>query len=327
MHILILGAGGMIGLKLAKALAVRGELDGHNITRLTLVDITEPSLPDGFAGTVDLMAMDISHPDAAPQLAALRAGVIYHLAATVSGEAERDFEKGYRINLDGTRNLFEAIRLESKKSAYVPKFIFTSSVAVYGNPLPDPIPDDFILSPRSSYGTQKAISELLLDEYSRRGFLDGIGIRLPTIVIRPGAPNAAASSFFSDIVRDPLAGKRAVLPVADTLKHWLASPRSAIGFLLHAAEIDTAHLGSRRTLNMPGVATTVAGLIGALEQIAGPAAVALIDRKPNPAVEAIISSWPKAFEPKRAIALGFVAEDKVEQLISVYMADNAADAS
>ncbi len=325
MHVLILGAGGMIGRKLAQSLTRRGMLNGQRITRLSLVDIAAPPAPDGFSGAVEMYAMDISDPGTAEQLAAMRADIIYHLAAVVSGEAQRDFEKGYRVNLDGTRNLFEAIRLEGSREAYVPKLIFTSSVAVYGSPLPDPIPDDYILAPRSSYGTQKAISELLLDDYSRRGFMDGVGIRLPTIVIRPGAPNAAASSFFSGILREPLAGKHATLPVPATVKHWLASPRAAVAFLIHAAEIETAQLGGRRTMNMPGVAATVADQIAALDRVAGKEATALIRPVSDPAVEEIVSGWPKAFVPARAEALGFAAEETVDELIEVYLEDDAPD--
>ena len=323
MHILILGAGGMIGRKLAAALSRKGSLGGRRIGRLTLADIAEPPAPDGEIEAVESLAADISVSGVAEALAALRADVVFHLAAIVSGEAERDFEKGYRVNLDGTRALFEAIRLEGARQAHVPRLVFTSSVAVYGAPLPDPIPDDHVLAPLTSYGTQKAVSELLLADYSRRGFLDGIGIRLPTIVIRPGAPNAAASGFFSGILREPLAGRRSVLPVPETTKHWLASPRAAVAFLLHAATIDTSALGARRTLNMPGVAATVADQIAALRRAAGPEAEALIDRAPDAAIEAIVSGWPKSFAPELAARLGFAAETTVDELIEVYRSDDA----
>jgi len=323
MHILIIGAGGMIGRKLAAALARSGQLGGRDIDRLTLADIVDPPVPDGRIPSVATMAADISSPGVAERLAGLRADVIFHLAAIVSGEAERDFEKGYRVNLAGTQALFEAIRLEGARHAYVPRLVFTSSIAVYGAPLPDPIPDDYIHAPLTSYGVQKAICELLLGDYSRRGFFDGIGIRLPTIVIRPGAPNAAASGFFSGILREPLAGQRAVLPVKETVKHWLASPRSAVAFLIHAATLDTAALGARRTLSMPGVAATVADQIAALKRRAGPGADALIDRTPDETIERIVAGWPRAFIPERATELGFVAETTVDELIEVYLADDA----
>ena len=193
--------------------------------------------------------------------------VIFHLAAIVSGEAEADFEKGYRVNLDGTRFLFEAIRKVG--DGYQPRLVFTSSIAVFGAPFPEAIGDEFFHTPLTSYGTQKAIDELLLSDYTRRGFIDGIGIRLPTICVRPGKPNKAASGFFSNIIREPLAGHEAVLPVPETVRHWHASPRSAVGFLLHAAALDGATVGARRNLTMPGVAATVGEQIAALRKVAG----------------------------------------------------------
>ena len=193
--------------------------------------------------------------------------MIFHLAAIVSGEAEADFDKGYRINLDGTRMLLDAIRLIG--GGYKPRVVFTSSIAVFGAPFPEAIGDEFFHTPLTSYGTQKAIGELLLADYSRRGFLDGIGIRLPTICIRPGLPNKAASGFFSNILREPLAGKEAVLPVSEDVRHWHATPRSAVGFLLHAATMDTADCGARRNLTMPGLSATVGEQIAALRRVAG----------------------------------------------------------
>jgi nucleoside-diphosphate-sugar epimerase len=327
MHILIIGAGGMIGRKLAAELARTASLGGARIDRMTLVDVVKPPTPIGEVRSIESLAGDLSASGAVEDLASRRADVIFHLAAIVSGEAERDFEKGYRVNLDATRALFEAIRLEGARQQYIPRLVFTSSVAVYGAPLPDPIPDDYFLAPLTSYGTQKAISELLLADYSRRGFLDGVGIRLPTIVIRPGAPNAAASGFFSGILREPLAGQRSVLPVKETVKHWLASPRSAVAFLIRAATLDTATLGARRTLNMPGVAATVSEQIAALRRAAGAEAVALIDRKPDAAIEAIIAGWPKSFSSDQAIKLGFVAETTVDELIEIYLEDDGPSAS
>ncbi|UWM78135.1 SDR family oxidoreductase (plasmid) [Rhizobium sp. WSM4643] len=327
MHILIVGAGGMIGRKLAATLGRSGSLGGDTITRITLVDIAPPPIPTGVVAPVEALAADISESGAAEALAACRADVIFHLAAIVSGEAERNFELGYRVNLDGTRLLLEAIRREGSRQSYVPRFVFSSSIAVYGSPFPDPIPDDYVLAPLTSYGVQKAISELLLADYSRRGFIDGVGIRLPTIVIRPGAPNAAASGFFSGILREPLAGQRAVLPVEETVKHWLASPRSAIKFLIHAATLDTAALGVRRTLTMPGVAATVADQIAALSRAAGPEAADLIDRRRDEVIEGIVAGWPKSFAPERAVQLGFVAENTVDELIEVYLAEDAPGAS
>ena len=200
-----------------------------------------------------------------------RPDLVFHLAAIVSGEAEADFDKGYRINLDGTRLLFEAIRTAAPP--YRPRVVFTSSIAVFGAPFPEAIGDDFIPAPLTSYGTQKAIGELLLSDYSRRGLFDGIGIRLPTICVRPGAPNKAASGFFSSIIREPLVGKEAVLPVDEDVRHSHASPRAAVAFLIHAATIDLDKLGARRNISMPGLSVTVGEQIEALRRVAGEGAV------------------------------------------------------
>src|SRR5712691_2146295 len=211
MHILIIGAAGMVGRKLTERLVHDGGLDGQPVERLTLSDVVRPAKPAGFTGTVETAASDLSAAGEAEKTVAARPDVIFHLAAIVSGEAELDFEKGYRINLDGTRRLLEAIRKTG--DGYKPKLVFTSSAAVFGAPFPESIPDDFHLTPLTSYGTQKAIGELLLADYTRRGFLDGVGLRFPTICVRPGKPNKAASGFFSSIIREPLAGQEAVLPV------------------------------------------------------------------------------------------------------------------
>jgi len=199
--------------------------------------------------------------------------------------------------------------------------VFMSSVAVFGDPLPNVIGDSQQLTPLSSYGTQKALSELLLADYTRKGFIDGVGIRLPTIVIRPGKPNRAASGFFSSILREPLIGQEAVLPVSDTIRHWFASPRAAVRFMLHAASLDSHALGTVRTLTMPGVSATVADQIEALRRVAGDAAVALIRRVPDPVIDAIIRSWPRSFDARRAAALGFRAEASFDEIIRVHIKD------
>ena len=235
MHVVVTGAAGMVGSKLIARLVKDGGLNGKPIDKFTLTDVVAPERPAGFGGEVDITTGDLAAPGAAEKLIAERPEVIFHLAGIVSGEAELDFDKGYHVNLDGTRILLEAIRHAEN---YQPKFVFTSSIAVYGAPFPHAIPDDFHLTPLTSYGTQKAISELLLADYSRRGFLDGVGIRLPTICVRPGKPNKAASGFFSNIMREPLAGLEAILPVADTVRHTHASPRAAVGFLIHAAGLS-----------------------------------------------------------------------------------------
>ncbi len=313
MHILILGAAGMIGRKLATALATASH--GISIARMTLADAVLPAAP-AFAGRIDTVALDFAFPGAPAALLKGRPDIIFHLAAVVSAEAEADFAKGYSVNLDATRALFDAIR---QMPDYHPRVIFASSTAVFGAPFPDPIPDDFHLTPRSSYGIQKAMTEMLLADYTRRGFLDGIALRLPTICIRPGLPNKAASSFFSGILREPLNGQRAVLPVRDSLRHWFASPQSAVGFFLHAADLDLGLVGPNRALNMPGLSATVAEQIDALRRVAGQSAVDLIDVTPDPIIAAIVETWPTRFDTLRATALGFVAERTFDEIVRVYL--------
>jgi nucleoside-diphosphate-sugar epimerase len=320
MHILVIGAAGMVGRKLVAALITKGEVGGKPIDRLSLADIVAPAAPR-FNGQVDTIAADLSDPGIAKRLIAARPDLIFHLAAIVSGEAETDFEKGYRVNLDGTRELFEAVRKQGQKKPYAPKLVFTSSIAVFGEPLPEIISDTQSQTPLTSYGTQKAICELLLADYSRRGFFDGIGIRLPTIVIRPGMPNKAASGFFSSILREPLVGQEAVLPVSESVRHWFASPRAAVKFLEHAAELDTAPLGNRRSLTMPGLAATVGDEIEALRRIAGDKAAKLIRREPDEAIAKIVSGWPQNFNASRATGLGFKAENSFDEIIRAHVED------
>jgi len=319
MHILITGAAGMIGRKLVARLVAAGALNGKPIDKLTLIDVAAPQKPQGFTGNVETSAADIADAAAARAAVTGRPDVIFHLAAVVSGEAELDFEKGVHVNLDGSRALIEAIRATG--DGYRPRLVFTSSIAVFGAPFPESIADDFHLTPLTSYGTQKAIVELLLADYTRRGFLDAIGIRLPSIVVRPGRPNKAASGFFSSIIREPLAGEEAVLPVEDSVLHWHASPRAAVGFLIHAAGVDRERLGSRVNLTMPGVCCTVAEQIAALRRIAGDKVAARIRREPDPLVARIVAGWPSRFDPRRALALGFQAEASFDEIIRVHIAD------
>ncbi|WP_116652937.1 D-erythronate dehydrogenase [Pelagibacterium sediminicola] len=321
MNILIIGAGGMVGRKLTAALVKNRTLAGREIARIDLVDVAAPDLPQAQDIDIRALAADISDPTTAPRLIADRPDMIFHLAAIVSGEAELDFEKGYAINLDGTRYLFEAIRLAGKDSPYCPRVVLTSSIAVFGAPFPDRIGDEFFQTPRTSYGTQKAMCELLLSDYSRRGFFDGIGIRLPTICIRPGAPNKAASGFFSSILREPLAGKEAVLPVDESARHWHASPRAAVNFLIHAAQLDTALLGARRNLNMPGLSATVGEQIEALRRVAGEKAVGLIRREPDAMIVEMVDGWAKDFDASRALSLGFSAESSFDEIIGIHIED------
>src|SRR5262245_16565939 len=317
MHILITGAAGMIGRKLTSRLIKDGQLNGNRTSRLTLIDVVAPEKPTGFAGTVNVSTSDLSSPGAAAKAVAEKPEVVFHLAGVVSGEAETDFEKGYRVNLDGTRALLEAIRT----AEYKPKVVFTSSIAVFGSPFPPSIPDDFHLTPLTSYGTQKAICELLLADYTRRGFLDGVGIRLPTICVRPGKPNKAASGFFSGIIREPLAGQEALLPVADTVRHTHASPRAAVGFLVHAAGLKREQLGARINLSMPGISCTVGEQIEALRRVAGDKVTARIRRAPDELVQRIVAGWAERLDAKRAHELGFRAEATFDDIIRAHIED------
>lgn len=326
MHIAITGAAGMVGRKLIDSLARDPVLDGRDVTRLTLWDVVSPEAPTGFAGQVDCHAADLSAPGKAEAFVATHPDLIVHLAAIVSGEAELDFDKGYRINLDGTRDLFDAIRAHSVADGYRPRVVFASSIAVYGAPLPYPIPDDFHHTPLTSYGAQKAISELLLSDYTRRGFFDGIGIRLPTLCVRPGKPNKAASGFFSSILREPLIGQEAILPVPDDVRHWHASPRSAVGFLRHAATLDLQRMGPRRNLNMPGVSATVGEQIEALRRAAGDRAVALIRREPDAMITQMVQGWAPGFTATRARELGFTAESSFDEIIRAHIEDELGGA-
>jgi nucleoside-diphosphate-sugar epimerase len=318
MHILITGAAGMIGRKLTERLVIDRALGGQTVDRLTLIDIVAPARPAGFSDHVKTRAADLADSGIADKAVSERPDVIFHLAGVVSGEAETDFEKGYRVNLDGTRALLEAVRA---LKGYKPKFVFTSSIAVFGAPFPEAIPDEFHLTPLTSYGTQKVMCELLLADYTRRGFLDGVGIRLPTICVRPGKPNKAASGFFSGIIREPLAGQEALLPVADTVRHTHASPRAAVGFLIHAAGLSREQIGPRVNLSMPGVSCTVGEQIEALQRVAGDKVAARIRRAPDPLVARIVSGWAERIEAKRALTLGFEAERSFDDIIRAHIDD------
>ncbi len=315
MKVLVIGAAGMIGRKLCERLLKDGHVGGGEIGDLAMAD----AVPSDLVGARSIM-VDLAKPDAPAVLLASKPDLIFHLAAVVSGEAEQNFDKGYAVNLDGTRNLFEAVR--AMGDGYRPRIVYTSSIATFGAPYNGPIADDFFHTPLSSYGTQKAICELLLADYTRRGFFDGIGIRLPNICVRPGKPNAAASGFFSNIIREPLAGREAVLPVSDDIGQTHASPRATTEFLLHGATLDSAKLGARRTLMMPGVRASVAEMIAALRRVAGDSVVTRIKRVPDPAVMAIVAGWPTMFDTKRALALGFQAEPSFDSIIRAHIEDD-----
>src|SRR5947207_4048230 len=307
----------MIGRKLAERLARNGTLDGQPIDKLTLLDVVRPETPAGFKGRVETVAADLAARGEAAKAVADRPQAVFHLAGVVSGEAELDFDKGYHVNLDATRALLEAIRATG--DGYQPRLVYTSSIAVFGAPFPASIPDDFHLTPLTSYGTQKAIGEALLADYTRRGFCDGVGIRLPSVVVRPGKPNKAASGFFSGIIREPLAGLEAVLPVPETVVHTHASPRAAVGFLVHAAGLARDALGPRINLSMPGVSCTVAEQIAALRRIAGERVTARIRRAEDPLVARIVAGWPQRIEARRARELGFKAESSFDEIVRIHI--------
>lgn len=322
MRILIIGAAGMVGQKLLRRI-LSGDSQFSTSCEIHLYDVIPAHKPVG-AEQATVLVGNIAEPPQAQKLADIKADVIFHLASIVSGEAELEFEKGWQVNMAGTWNLLEALKRnhEASDGQYRPKIIFTSSIAVFGAPFPEKISDEFFCTPQTSYGAQKAIVELLLSDYSRKGFVDGVSIRLPTICVRPGKPNLAASSFFSGIIREPLNGVQAILPVSEDVRHWHASPRSAARFLTHAAGLDLARLENRRALNMPGVSCTVGEQIEALRSIAGNDVVKLIKSEPDERIAQIVAGWPRNFEAKRAIELGFESESDFKDIIKIYREDD-----
>jgi nucleoside-diphosphate-sugar epimerase len=312
MRIAITGGGGFLGGRLAGQFLANGHVE-----RVLLADVADVA-PSADPRVVFLRA-DLTDPAAAAAVAE-GADFIFHLAAVVSGQAEADFDIGMRVNIDGTRNLLEAARAGGRR----PRFVFASSLAVFGPPLPNVITDDTAVRPQSSYGAQKAIGELLVADYSRKGFVDGRVARLPTVCVRPGRPNAAASSFVSGIIREPLSGQESVCPVGTALELWLSSPRAAVANLAHAAWLVPGSLGERRTVNLPGITVTVAEMISALERLAGPEAAGRIRFREDPAISRIVSSWPARFDVGRAVGLGFVRDPGFESLVRDFVADQAA---
>lgn len=322
MRVVITGARGMLGAKLANALAARGSLCGRAIEQLSLVDLSSPA-PLDAPFEVTRHAIDIREPD---PIAALLAGngevwpadVVFHLAALASGGAEADFDGGMGVNLQGSINVFEAAR----KLGTTPRIVFSSTIAVYGGEAPDPITDDAALNPQTSYGAAKAAAEMLLTDYSRRGFLDGRGLRLPTIAIRPGKPNSAASSFMSSIFREPLQGESAVCPVGPDYRHWYQSPRRCIDNLIHGAEVETEALGQNRCFCLPGLSLTIGEMVEALRRVAGDGPVDLIRWEPMPEVQAILDGWRGRFEPAKAERLGFQRDASFEDVIRAFIEDD-----
>ncbi|WP_246057701.1 D-erythronate dehydrogenase [Arenibacterium halophilum] len=318
-RVLVLGAGGMIGQKLLARL-VRDGIDGAKV-QITAHDI---AFPDNAVPVDRQIIGSVTEPGVMERLVADDPEYVFHLAAIVSGEAEADFDKGWQTNMFPCWSLLQALRArhEATGGSYRPRLVFTSSIAVFGAPFEDEISDTFLTAPLTSYGAQKVICEQMISDFSRKGFIDGVAIRLPSICVRPGKANRAAAGFFSGIIREPLNGVQAVLPVPDTVVHTHASPRSAVGFLCHAATLDTDRLNGRRAINMPGVACTVAEQIEALRDAAGEQAVALIRREDDPAVAHIVDNWPTRFNAARAHALGFRAETEFREIIQTYIEED-----
>lgn len=314
MNIAITGGGGFLGRLLAKEL-----LSHPRVARLVLAD-TAPVAGLGDDPRLRTLAADLGQAGAAEAVME-EIDLVFHLAAVLSGQSETDFDLGMRINVDATRRLLEAARHGGRR----PRFVFTSSLAVYGPPLPPVVSEGTALQPRSSYGSAKAIAELLIADYSRRGFVDGRVLRLPTICVRPGKPNAATSSFVSGIIREPLQGQPAVCPVSTELALWLSSPRTAVRNLAHGGLLESKALGESRILNVPGICITVAEMIESLRRVAGDEVAARISFAEDPVVRRIVSSWPARFDVSRALGLGFVGDAGFEELISQFTAHLASE--
>lgn len=317
MNVLIIGGGGFLGQKLAHRLAATGRLRDREITGMTLADIAVPApVPAPF--TIENTTCDITDRAAVDGLLAARFDVIFLLAAVVSSHAEAEFEVGMQVNLHGALNVLEAARLLDT----APVLVFTSSLAVFGGEVPDPIRDWTIPNPQTSYGTQKAIGELLVNDYSRRGFVDGRTLRLPTISVRPGRPNRAASSFMSSIIREPLNGEEAVCPVDPDFTHYYLSPRLCVQNLIRGAEIDAADLGQNRSMTMPGRTLTIRQMIDAMTAVAGPDPAKLIRFEDDPAIRDIVTGWRFDYDPAKALALGLEADDSFEDNVRYYLEDD-----
>lgn len=323
MNVLITGGTGFLGRRLLAALLERGSLPDASgnecsLSRIRISDVVAPSpgLPED--PRVEVVQSDIGAPSAALDLLGDDTDVVFHLAAVVSGQAEADFELGMRVNLDGTRWLLDACRAMPR----APRLLFASSVAAFGGDMPEVLDDRTHLTPQSSYGTQKAIGELLLNDYSRKGYVDARALRLPTVIVRPGRPNAAASSFASAIVREPLEGREYACPVAPQTRMWVMSPRRVTASLMHAATLDASALGSFRALSLPGITVSVADTVAALERIAGADVVARLRFEPDAFIESIVGGWATDFDPRRALSLGFSADPGVEQIIQAFIEDD-----
>ena len=319
MRVVITGGAGFLGSRLAGAILERGMLadsrgDARPVRELVLVDIVPPAAH----ADVRVRAIQGALDDRALVGAVITPDTdsIFHLAAVVSGQAEADFDIGMRVNLDATRNLLERARACNAP----PKFVFASSLAVFGGRLPDPVPDDAPVTPQSSYGTQKAIGELLVNDMSRKGFIDGRSLRLPTIVVRPGKPNRAASSFASGIIREPLSGVEAICPVAPTTRMWVQSPRAVVDNLLVGHDASAGELPAFRAINVPGMCVAVGDMVSALRSVAGEAVAARVQWQYDPAIDRIVSTWPASFIAQAGRALGMRADDDFEGVVRTYIA-------
>ncbi|TNF22252.1 MAG: NAD-dependent epimerase/dehydratase family protein [Rhodobacteraceae bacterium] len=317
MNVLIIGGGGVVGQKLAAALAARGTLRGQEIAKITLADIVDPAPVDGPM-QIETTRCNITDPDSIAACLTAETDVVYLLAAVVSAHAEEEFDDGMNINLFGALNVFQRCRELGTK----PVVVFTSSIAVYGGEVPDPITDHTFLNPQTSYGAQKAMGELLLTDFSRKGFLDGRGFRLPTISVRPGKPNRAASSFMSSILREPLNGQEAVCPVDEDFPHYYLSPRKCVENLIRGAEIAEEDLGQNRAMMMPGRMWTIRQLIDAMTAVAGPEPAKLIRWEGQPEIQAIVKGWRFDLRPEKSVKLGLQADESFEDNIRYYLEDD-----
>ena len=313
MQLIITGGAGFLGQRLAKALLT----SSLAFDELLLVDRVLPANP-GRNARVTCQEADLSTTGAAQQLITDRTGLVFHLAAVVSSQAEKEFDLGWAVNLDITRQLLEACRHQHPGI----RFVFASSLAVYGGVLPAVVDDTTAVTPRSSYGTQKAMGELLVNDYSRKNFVDGRVLRLPTVCVRPGRPNQAASSFVSSIIREPFRGEAAVCPVSPDLALWLSSPDTIIQNIIQGATLPGTDFGNWRTINLPGVGVTVQQMLDSLERIAGKEARDRVVFNPDPAIDAIVSSWPGRIDNSRALQLGFRVDGPFDQFITQFIADN-----
>ena len=311
MTILVTGAAGFLGTRLIEALLAPPEA-ASAATRIVAADITPPTVDDPRIVSRTGNVVDPSFIDS---IVASDTAVVFHLAAVLSGQSEAEFDVGMKTNVDATRVLLEACARLAKPT----RFVFSSSIAVFGGPLPEVVPDDMALRPQSSYGTAKAIGELMVADYSRRGWIDGVSCRLPTVAIRPGRPNSAMSSFVSGIVREPLAGIDAVCPVPLDIRMWITSPGVVTRNLLHAGQMPTGDLNGRRSFNLPGLTVTPAQMLDSLERLAGPAVRARVRQQVDDRMMRVVSTWPGAFDTKHALAAGFCADAGIDALIASYM--------